>query len=262
MRPPHRYPTLAATLLLACAPPAAVRNPGATGPGVPAAAAAPAPAAPANLCEYWGTYEFFYFADRETVPACLEAGKDPHARVDELGRTPLHNAARAWKEPFIRDLLAVGADVNARDWLGRTPLHHAADWVRPAEPDATDVISVAPFGVHGGPAVAALLEGGAVVDARDDRGNTPLHLAWRELPPDYVSVPNSHKVSGAAPQLLKAGADPSARNDRGRVARAGDSDIATRALEAREGVTPLHAAARAGRADVVTRLLERGAVAG
>lgn len=43
------------------------------------------------------------------MAACLEAGEDPHAQVDELGRTPLHNADRAWKEPFIHELLAVGA---------------------------------------------------------------------------------------------------------------------------------------------------------
>ena len=230
MRLPYRYPTLATTLLLACAAPATVRNPGVPGASGPGAAAEPAgpvppapPAAPANPCEYWGTYEFFYFADRETVPACLEAGKDPHARVDELGRTPLHNAARAWKESFIRDLLAAGVDVNAGDWLGRTPLHEAADWVRPVEPDATDVFLLGiPFSAHGGPALVALLEGGADVDARDVRGNTPLHLTWRDQsvhePADWYS---SGWVSGAAPLLLEAGADPSARNGRGEPADPG-----------------------------------------
>lgn len=223
MRRTHRYPALAATLLLACAPPATVPNPEAAGPAVPAEAAAPAlPAAPGGLCRYWGTYEFFYFAERETVPACLEAGKDPRARVDELGRTPLHNAARAWKESFIRDLLAAGVDVNARDWLGRTPLHDAADRVRPVKPDATDVIFTIPFSVDGGPAVAALLEHGADVGARDVRGNTPLHLTWRDLPPGRTPVRDPYVDVGAAPQLLEAGADPSAHNDRGRIASPGD----------------------------------------
>ncbi len=223
MRIPLRYPTLATTLLLSCATPATIRNPetaasaAAADPATPAAPAAPP--APQDPCEYWGTYEFFYFAEPETVAACLDAGEDPHARVDELGRTPLHNVARAWKESFIRELLAVGVDVNARDWLGRTPLHDAADWVRPEEPDATDVVFLIPFTVHGGPAVEALLEGGADVHVRDVRGNTPLHLTWRDLPPDHAPVRHDGFVDiGAAPRLLEAGADPAARNDRGRLA--------------------------------------------
>ena len=245
MRIPLRYPRLAAALLLSCATPATVWNRETAGSAEPAGAPEPAgaaaaadPAAPAGLaapqdpCEYWGTYEFFYFAEPETVAACLEAGEDPSARVDELGRTPLHNAARAWKESSIRELLAAEVDVNARDWLGRTPLHDAADWVRPEEPDATDVILRIPFSVHGGPAVAALLEGGADVHARDVRGNTPLHLTWRDRSPAYDSPAwyTDPWVSGAAPMLLEAGADPAARNGRGERADPGSCDNLHRAV--------------------------------
>ena len=183
--------------------------------------AVPAAAESGDPCRYWGTYEFFYFAEEETVAACLRAGEDPRARVDELGRTPLHNAARAWKASFIRDLLGVGVDVDARDWLGRTPLHDAADIDRPTEPDATDVVRFVPFSVHGGPAVAALLEGGADVNARDSRGNTPLHMSWRD-PPHRLIEDMGRWIDGAAAVLLAAGADPSALNDRGEPAGPGN----------------------------------------
>lgn len=205
--------TLRGTLLLALAAPAQAQDPP---PDVPVAAE------PDDPCQYWGTYEFFYFAEEETVAACLQAGEDPRARVDELGRTPLHNAARAWKASAIRDLLAVGVDIDARDWLGRTPLHDAADIHRPTEPDATDVIRLVPFSVHGGPAVAALLEGGADVDARDSRGNTPLHLSWRDLAPGRIISDIGWSIDGAAAVLLEAGADASALNDRGEPAGPGN----------------------------------------
>lgn len=189
------------------------------------ASAQDAQARPTGLeapCQYWGTYEFFYFAEEGAVRACLQAGEDLHARADELGRTPLHNAARAWKESFIRDLLAAGADVNARDWLGRTPLHDAADHERPAEPDETDVIMLSPFSEKEGPAVAALLEAGADVNARDALGNTPLHLAWGEAGP-FLSVDQyGWSIDGAATLLLEAGADPAVLNDHGQPASPGD----------------------------------------
>lgn len=206
--------TLWGTLLLAFAAPAHAQDPP---PDVSVTAE------PDDPCQYWGTYEFFYFAEEETVAACLQAGEDPRARVDELGRTPLHNAARAWKASAIRDLLAVGVDIDARDWLGRTPLHDAADIHRPTEPDATDArVRLVPLSARGGPVVEALLEGGADVNARDSRGNTPLHISWRDPTYDWLTRDMGRSMDGVAAVLLESGADPSALNDRDEPASPGD----------------------------------------
>ena len=40
--------------------------------------------------------------------------------------TPLHGVAREGNRPLVEELLAKGAEVNAKDILGRTPLYSAA----------------------------------------------------------------------------------------------------------------------------------------
>ena len=56
------------------------------------------------------------------ISVLLEAGADPIAR-DELGETPLHEAAQSNGNPdVITVLLEAGADPRAQDELGRTPV--------------------------------------------------------------------------------------------------------------------------------------------
>ncbi|KAK2809077.1 hypothetical protein FQN50_004130 [Emmonsiellopsis sp. PD_5] len=84
---------------------------------------------------------------------------------DSTGQTPLHSAARTGEEAVIRALAAAGADINPRDQLGMTPLH----WIlwacgRPC-PDNWVM-----------PALEALVEVGADVAARNDAGESVVHL--------------------------------------------------------------------------------------
>ena len=87
----------------------------------------------------------------------LAAGTDVNAK-DDNGWTPLHFAVYYGHKEIVELLIAKGADVNAKDKNGWTPLHLAAE--------------------NGRKQVAELLIAkGADVNAKDKNGWTPLHLA-------------------------------------------------------------------------------------
>jgi len=119
------------------------------------------------------------------------------------GDTALHIAAAAYRLPIVRQLLAMGADVGARNRRGAEPLHYAADgspgspnWNPDAQaatvtslidagadPDATDKSGVTPLHravrTRCAAAVKALLDGGADVGRQNKNGSTPMQLAIR-----------------------------------------------------------------------------------
>lgn len=88
----------------------------------------------------------------------VSRGADIEA-VDTWGNTPLHSRARSWTSS-IAVLLELGADANGASSSIGTPLHAAAD-SKHAE--------------H----ARQLIARGALVDARNKEGNTPLELALR-----------------------------------------------------------------------------------
>lgn len=202
-------------------------------------------------CADWGSESFFWQVTAEQLTRCIETGAEVDA-ADAFGTTWLHVAARASRDSaVIAVLVDAGADVNARDRSGRTPLHEAAAHSLPR----TRVI-------------AALVAAGAELEARDDVGNTPLHL----------SLTSGHRF--ATRKLLELGADPSARNDQGRVAgpthcenwntlafaHAAGADQARRCIGSGWGVnvrnadgdTPLHLAVAAEDTAMIAALLEAG----
>jgi len=98
----------------------------------------------------------------EAVKQHIAAGTDVNAK-DEFGETPLHDAAKRDRKEVVELLIANGADVNAKSGFnGRTPLHRAA--------------------LFGRKEIAEMLIAkGADVDAKDKYGATPLDSADGEI---------------------------------------------------------------------------------
>ena len=112
----------------------------------------------------------------------LANGADPNAKEMDK-RTPLHVA---FNDGVARVLLEHGADPNARDSCKRTPLHFAIQW-------------------ESAEAARVLLENGVDANARDFKKRTPLHVASQFGSLDGVRL------------LLQHGADMNAQDNEGRT---------------------------------------------
>jgi hypothetical protein len=116
----------------------------------------------------------------EAVKQHLAAGTDVDAR-DAEDKTPLHHAPYWGHKEIVALLIAEGADVNAKDNAGETSLHWA---------------------VVGGEKeiVAALINNGADVNAKSDRSETPLDFAPTK--PEIADLLRKH--GGKTGEELKA----------------------------------------------------------
>lgn len=113
------------------------------------------------------------------------------------GDTALHVAAAAHQRELAEALVALGADVHARNRRGAEPLHYAAD----GSPRADNSDRAAQS-----EAIAYLIRAGANPDAVDNSGVAPLHRAVRTRSSDAVSALLEH---GASPLLMnKSGSTP------------------------------------------------------
>lgn len=122
------------------------------------------------------------YGKHELTRLLIERGADCEARNVMDFETALHWAAQSKnREPCIRILLDVGADISAENRDGRTPLHFAA---MKGCPENT----------------RALVASGANCEASASASDWPLHLAAADGSPENIHV------------LLNFGADVKARN--------------------------------------------------
>jgi ankyrin repeat protein len=133
-----------------------------------------------------------FVCDLIKVRELLAAGADPDAR-DEDGRTPLSSAVLGGSIGLVGLLVESGADVNARDRHGFSALHFAAQENLPEM-------------------VRVLLARGADPNAQDEDGSSVL---WRAV--FSVSAPGPNDVVRS---LLDAGANPDVANNAGESPRA------------------------------------------
>lgn len=143
----------------------------------------------------------------DAIRLFLEAHVDPNTLNSE-GETPIywlmgHSEPNATnKEALVRECLRLlvshGADINRhdfRDYPGYTVLHFSARFLYTRD-------------------VALLCEFGGDVNAQDDQGNSPLHLAAAE----GTGTARQLEWESTLRELIKCGADITIKNDAGELA--------------------------------------------
>ncbi len=182
----------------------------------------------------------------EDLKELLAGGANPNAKESLLNQTPLHRAAMAGSKDAAERLLEAGADPNIRDMDGDTPLHAT---LKSPENDHKQLA-----------AVNSLIAHGARLDLPDRQsGRTPLMLAA------------AHGKEEAAFRLLEQNVYPNSCDKNGYIAlhlAAQRSPSLTQTLlqkgasphyRSETSRTPLHEAASYGATKCADQLLDAGA---
>ena len=162
----------------------------------------------------------------EIIENLIDYGAQVNAQ-DDCGLTPLHCAASHWNVLAVDTLLLYDkSQVNALSTDGSTPLHLAASAPQ-CSTCTRDLIEV----------IDTLLGYNAHADARNDRGQTPLHCAAREGHGEVIE------------RLLWIQRDRGICTVFDRVCKIDSRDV--------NGLTPLHYAALKGHMESLEILIEK-----
>lgn len=165
----------------------------------------------------------------EIARILITNGADTNVKTAD-GFTPLHDAAYGGQKDIVKLLLDNGAVLDARDEAGRTPLDMAIE-----ENQQEVIVLLKPLHLavkEGNPSTfkELLSKYPRQVNARDENGRTPLHLAAAEGHKEIAWI------------LVNNGVNNGARLD--------EKDI--------DGFTPLELAEQSGQADLTQMLLTLG----
>lgn len=135
-------------------------------------------------------YRAIHAGDLDQIKRHLYWGTEVNS-PDPDGDYPLHVAARRGRVVIAQELLRHGADPNATNLAGETPLAVALTYGKTqvalalvregaADDPQTLLFGLARAGITDRDSLKFLLQRGADIDARDERGDAVLHIAVRD----------------------------------------------------------------------------------
>jgi ankyrin repeat protein/erythromycin esterase-like protein len=137
------------------------------------------------------------YGHKDVAELLIAKGTDVNAK-NASGQTPLHYAARTGRKDVVELLIANEADINAKNDEGRTPVDVALsrdrnEVVKLLIAKGADVSSIHLAAYLGDVAkVMNFIEQGSDVNAKNQRGLTPLHYAARRGHKEIVEVLLAH----------------------------------------------------------------------
>jgi len=246
-----------------------------------------------NYPEDWGPSHEAVLSNIEMVKLLLAKGADINAGYMPALHAAIFKGSERTVEDIVEFLIQRGANVNAKDTWGYTPLFWALNNMFPSTDDNNFYIDILNLLIANGAdvstkypggntalfpaartgkmkAVRSLLEAGADINVKNDRGWNILHAM---LDVRHLNYPGYRPSRDMLELLLSKGADVNLKDKDGRTplhlaVELADEEIVrllldkgaqANAKDVKSGFTALHYAVRLGSKNVAELLIARGA---